>query len=116
MKRTLLTAVLAMVALALNPGLIAAEPLSASAIAQIQAIQAEKAARTPAQRKMDSQIIYALKKVRKTLPTPAANSLILGVTPDAKGMILVDLDADVTEALLNQIRDLGGEIVSSVPR
>jgi uncharacterized repeat protein (TIGR01451 family) len=116
MKRTLLTAVLAMVALTLKPGLMAAEPLSASAIAQIQAIQAEKAARSPAQRKMDSQIIYALKKARKTLPTPAANNLILGVTPDANGMILVDLDAEVTGAVLKHITESGGEIVVSVPR
>ena len=39
-----------------------AEALSASALAQIQALLTEKASRTPAQQKIDSQLIYEMSR------------------------------------------------------
>jgi hypothetical protein len=42
----------------------AAEGLSESALVQIRALQQEKASRTPAQQKLDSQLVYALRVSR----------------------------------------------------
>src|SRR5262245_36790756 len=45
----------------------AVEGISDNALAQIRAFQAEKLARTPAQQKLDSQIVYALRQSRNEL-------------------------------------------------
>src|SRR5258708_5495744 len=46
---------------------LAVEGISESALGQIRAFQQEKAARTPAQQKLDSQIVYALRQSRNEL-------------------------------------------------
>ena len=90
-----------------------AQPLSQNVIDQIAAISAEKAARTPAQRKIDSALLDA------THPSPYATSAIGGVRSavevDARGVTLVDIKAKVTDTLLAKIRGQGGTIVSSLP-
>lgn len=66
MKRTLMVPVALVCALALWPQapLRAAEGLSDSVVAQIQALHEEKASRTPAQLKLDSGLIYSLRRSR----------------------------------------------------
>lgn len=67
------------------------EPLSPEVLAQIAAIQQEKAARTPAERKISSRLLYAIKRQRGE-PLPAGLSLRLpSLAPDASGRIEVDI-------------------------
>ena len=93
-----------------------AEAIRDSALQQISALQAEKAFRTPAQQKMDSQLIYAIKESFKQAIAPGVTNLLVDVHPDAKGRVQVDLTATVTQGLLDFIQNSGGTIISSVPR
>lgn len=87
----------------------------AEMLRQIGIFHAEKAARTPAQQKMDSQLILGAKQARgQGLAGLPKFRVDLKVLPD--GRVLVDIDAKVTEGLLAQIKAGGGEIVSSVPQ
>ncbi len=75
---------------------------------QIEARLAEKAKRTPAQRKVSSQLLDARRAA--------------GARRQAKGMdtademVMVDIRADVTPAVLARIRALGGTVINSVAR
>jgi len=82
---------------------------------QIVAIQKEKGNWTPAQRKVDSHLVHRLKANRGQLP-PILAGIPSHVKFEADGRVLVDIDADVTVALLRQIESSGGTIVASVPR
>jgi hypothetical protein len=114
------TAALAVVMLWLWPEsrLTAQQPaavLSPQAIEQISALTREKQSRTPAQRKMSSQLIYALKAARRE-PIPAGLPAQFAL-PDAntRGVVL-DLRAAVTDRLLADLRALGGEILDARAR
>lgn len=93
---------------------LAQTQISASAAAQIQALLQEKAARTPAQQKLDSQIIY---NARKASGQAIANGIVSTFTPGvletSTGLIHVHIKADVTPDLLNAITGLGGKVQSS---
>lgn len=94
----------------------AAEPvkLSGEAIRQIEAFEAEKATRTPAQEKLDSQLIHAARIARgKRIAGVPAFQPALNVRRD--GRVLVDIDATVTDPLLAQIKAGGGEVINSFP-
>jgi uncharacterized repeat protein (TIGR01451 family) len=92
--------------------------LQASARAQIQALMGEKATRTPAQQKMDSNLIYALLRQRQ-------DSRLAGLTrmrvPSAAldGTMLVDVKAfspNGIKPILARLKSLGARIVSVQPR
>ena len=89
------------------------------AAARIAALLAEKAARTPAQRKISSDLL-AQAASGAAGPPPANRRLPADATPAAAEplapRVLVDIRADVTPALLAHVRDLGGVVVNSVPR
>ena len=72
-----------------------------------QSPAADKAARTPAQRKIDSQLLQALSRRRGE-----SGGLPSELRLDAKGRALVDISADVTPRLISKIRRLGGAVVS----
>lgn len=91
------------------------EGLSQSAINQITALEAEKASRTPAQLKMDSQLIYASMQAAGA-ETSAVAALQVNVGQDAGGNVLVDIDGVVSPSVLKQITKLGGAVVSSFPQ
>ncbi|MCY4587398.1 MAG: hypothetical protein OXB98_15275 [Bryobacterales bacterium] len=76
--------------------------LPAEAVRRIEELLGKKARRTPAQRKMGSQLLDALRKVRGQ---SAANE-----------MVTVDILTEVTPAVLARIRDLGGVVINNVPR
>ncbi len=86
--------------------------LSASVQAQIAALQAEKVARTPAQKKLDSQLVYAVKINRNQAIAQGVTQLQPSVQ-EANGRALVDIKSTVSPALLALIADAGGTIVSS---
>lgn len=66
--------------------------LQASAVSQIQALMSEKAARTPAQLKMDSNLVYALLRERRD-PRLAGLTRLRLPTPDPDGTMEVDVEA-----------------------
>lgn len=83
----------------------------AAAAARAQTPTDEKESRTPAQRKIDSQLLYALYERRgesRRRGTPKSD-----VEVDERGRVLVDVRARVTRALLARVRRMGGDIVSS---
>ena len=76
--------------------------LSARTVRQIQAILEAKQRRTPAQRKVDSQLLGEWQKARGR--------------PGADRVVTVDLRVEVTPEVLERIRELGGRVLSSVER
>src|SRR4029079_7875396 len=73
-----------------------------------------KESRTPAQKKIDSQLLYALKQKRGI--TKGVPSERIELELDQKGRALVDITAIVTPQVLAQIRKLGGEVTSKDAR
>ncbi|MDE2757345.1 MAG: SwmB domain-containing protein, partial [Acidobacteriota bacterium] len=76
--------------------------LSARTVRQVQAILQAKQRRTPAQRKLDSQLLQEWHKARGR--------------PGADRMVTVDLRVEATPEVLERIRELGGKVLSSVER
>jgi hypothetical protein len=74
----------------------------------------EKATRTAAQKKIDSQLLYALKQKRGETRGVPSDPIKLDL--DQKGRALVDITAIVTAEVLAQIRKLGGESISNDAR
>jgi len=93
--------------------------LPARAAQQIAALLAAKAARTPAQAKIGSRLLTEAAAVPGG-PGPAGSPQSAVAAPGAAGLrgdrVLVDIRADVTPAVLERIRELGGTAVDSVPR
>ncbi|HEX5059863.1 MAG TPA: S8 family serine peptidase [Kofleriaceae bacterium] len=87
--------------------------LPPSAVTQIEGLLAEKAARTPAQQKISSQLLYAARGTfaNALAPTkdPAKQITSLSQT-DARGRVLVDIKGDVSDG---QIQALGGVLVGT---
>lgn len=81
---------------------------------QIAELTAEKRARTPAQRKIDSQLLYALKQRRGE--TRGVPSEPVPIKLDAQGRTLVDITAKVSASLISKIKRLGVEVVSRSER
>ena len=149
----------AVLAILLLTGPAGAQQLPARAVRQIEALLAEKAQRTPAQRKVSTQLLEAQRTpAQPTVNSPlldeqrtptqqklnsqllddrrtplrkptAAGTFRLQVTdPDVNNeregtdgeandeRVMVDIRADVTPAVLKRIRDLGGTVISSVPK
>jgi hypothetical protein len=71
----------------------------------------EKRTRTPAQQKIDSQLLAAARSKRQGLATTQAD-----IVKDSMGRAEVDISAEVTDNLLETIRREGGEVVSSYPQ
>jgi len=87
--------------------------LSASVINQINALAAEKASRTPAQRKMSSQFIIALKQRYDDPLLRGLPMLKAAVEIEPDDTTIVDIKASVSPSLLSEIERLGGTIINS---
>jgi len=74
--------------------------LGANSRNQIESLSAEKAARSPSERKLDSQLIYALRLKRQQRVAPGLDRLESAVRPRPDGQVLVDLRARVEPELL----------------
>jgi hypothetical protein len=81
-----------------------------------QDVVKEKRERTPAQQKIDTQLLYALYRERGEAETKGVPTGELRVKFDEKGRALITVRARVTKALLARIEHLGGKIVSSSGR
>jgi len=86
------------------------QKVSPEAARQIADIAREKRARTAAQKKIDSQLLYALKQKRgETRGVPAGP---VDIKLDPQGRTLVDITARVTASLLSKLSKRGAEVVS----
>ena len=110
---------LLLAALALLAGLPGGEALSKGispqAAAQIRSIAADKEARTPAQRKLDSNLVYLSRAARGLPAVAGAPDLRAGIEADAQGGTIVEVSARVDDSLLEAIRALGGKVLDSRP-
>ena len=96
---------------------LAQDPIPAAGMAQIQAFIQEKANRTPAQQKLDSQIIYNSKMSQgQSITAGISATFTPGALESVKGLIHVDISANVSPALLNAITAMGGRVESSFPQ
>ena len=78
-----------------------------------QFMPSEKESRTPAQRKISSQLLYEIYRLRGEAAqkgVPEGDTL---VRVDEKTRALVDVRAEVTPALLEKVEKLGSTIVST---
>ncbi len=93
----------------------AAQAISQEAIAQIQALLAEKDARTPAQRKIDSNLLYTIKMNRGEPIAAGIGALQTVVDVGADSTTVVDIVAHQPDSLTDTIRSLGGEVIDLQP-
>ena len=91
---------------------VAADAISPTTQAQIESLMAEKAARSPAEQKMDSQLIYFAKRSRNQAITLAVPSLETDVRTNTDGHVLVDITATVSAGLLDFIVQSGGVVIN----
>jgi hypothetical protein len=77
---------------------------------QMQEISHDKSYRTRAQRKIDSQLLYALEQKRGKARGVPSETIKLDI--DAKGRALLDISAKVSTRLTSRIRQLGGTVIS----
>jgi Subtilase family len=87
------------------------QELSAQGLEQIQALLAEKESRTPAQRKLDSNLLYAARQSRGVDVAPGVRSLATGIRVDVRNATVVDVTAFVSDALLQRLQKLGAEVL-----
>ena len=83
--------------------------------AQLQALMAEKENRTPAQRKLDSALLFSAKMRRDEPITALTHRLAVSVSPDVVGRTTVEISAPVSTDLLQAIISVGGKVVATLP-
>ena len=81
--------------------------------AQKVGVGSEKRARTPAQQKIDSQLLYAIYRERGEAQAKGVPTGELRIKFDEKGRAFVSIRARVTRRLLAKVKSLGGEVISS---
>jgi hypothetical protein len=91
-------------------------PIEGDVARQIAALIDEKASRSPAQQKIDSRLLQAIREERgETLARGVASLERANVGRDADGRVILDLRASVDEKLIGELKRLGAEIISSFP-
>jgi hypothetical protein len=90
-----------------------AAPVRVAATQGTSALVQEKRDRTAAQKKIDTQLLYALYRERGDAEAKGVPPGELRVKFDAKRRAFVSIRARVTPSLLNSVKTLGGEVVSS---
>lgn len=93
----------------------AAQPLAPEAAAQIEALLAEKASRSPVQRKIGSQLLYAARMARGEPAARGVPYLRTALEYDAGGRVAIDVRGDVHDDLLEALEALGGSVVDVQP-
>ena len=93
-------------------------PIAKSAMEQISALLDEKASRSTAERKISSQLMYALHATQKQPSVALAkfyDRARNAISPGGNDMASVRISAHVTVGLLKQIEALGGTVIHSAP-
>ncbi len=91
--------------------LLAQDALSPSALQQIQAILEDKKTRTPAQRKVNSNLLYEARQMRGLPIAAGVPTLQTGIEVGPQGEVVVDITATVTNSVLDTIEKLGGRVI-----
>lgn len=115
LARRALSATLAATILATTAGVASAQEIATSALEQIAALVDEKLARTPAQQKIDSRLLYELGERRGGETLAEVPRMQVTRHADSAGRLLLDLEATVDEELLARIEALGGTVRSAFP-
>ena len=89
--------------------------ISPQAMAQIQALLAEKASRTATQQKVDSQLLYARRIARRQQVAQGVATLSVDVPTAVDGRVVVDVRASVTPALMQRLQSAGVTVLSAAP-
>lgn len=90
------------------------QKIGPEAARQIGELAREKRARTAAQKKINTQLLYALKQKRgETRGVPSAP---VDIKLDSEGRALVDITARVTAGLIPKLEKAGAEVVSQSAR
>ncbi|YCM46682.1 hypothetical protein V2O64_11690 [Verrucomicrobiaceae bacterium 227] len=108
MKRPI---ILALASAALLAGTAHAQETSTVVNPQINAIQAEKAARTPTQRKLDSQLLYLSRETAGLLAVVGAPDLESRVPLESDGRVVVDISAVPSPELSQALAAAGASII-----
>ena len=99
---------------ALGPG-GSIQAISDQAARQMNALIQQKLSWTPAQRKIDSQLIFESKKQKKQPIADGVDTLVTGIELDKQGRVLVDIKTSAARLLEPVIAKLGGEVASLFP-
>lgn len=105
-----------LVGISVSTPVVAQETFSDEALAQLGALLQEKASWTATERKMDSHLILESKQRLGKSIALGMPRLRTQARVDASDRALVDINATVTQDVLSAITQLGGEVLSSVPR
>lgn len=91
------------------------QAISPQAERQITALMAEKAARTPEQNKISSQLLYAVKMNRGEKIAEGVPTLEVSTQTDSDGKTVVDITGEIGGMLLEKLEEHGAEILTVVP-
>jgi hypothetical protein len=85
------------------------------ASAEIRSTQTpdEKESRTPAQQKIDTQLLYALYEMRGEAEVKGVPSEPIVLRKDSRGRVLIDIRSMLTQKLISLVKKSGGNILSS---
>lgn len=86
--------------------------IAPAVLAQIATLEQEKAARTDLQRRIDSRLLYAQRAATGRALVPG---LRMELPRSADGRYLLDVRAEVSEALVEQIKGLGADVLEADP-
>lgn len=78
---------------------------------QTELLIKEKNSRNAIEQKIDSRLLRAIRESQSKKTHPLMNTEPVNVNADSKGNLEVDIDADVTDLLINKIKNLGGLII-----
>lgn len=98
--------------------ILAQENIQPAVARQIKSLIEEKESRTANQKKMGSQLWYALKMERKQSITPLVPTLEVETVRDVEGLVAVDIKSKSTSInpILDFVKKVNGRIQSSHPR
>jgi hypothetical protein len=90
--------------------------IGAGAAQQIDALVQDKLLRTPAQKKISSQLLYTIRMLRGQPTAAGVPYLETDVEIDDNNNLFVDIRADVSNDLLARLRSLSVQITNSQPK
>jgi len=93
-----------------NPG-----ELSDSVVRQINALEEDKQARTPTQRKISSRLLYTARMLQGQSAAPGIPVLYTNLELDEQNNLFVDIRATVSDDLVQKLQSLGVRIIRSDP-
>ena len=108
-----------LVSTAITPGIRAQflNEISPEAMQQISALETEKENRTPAQQKINSALLYALKMERGEAIAPGVQTMSINVGATSDGQVTVIIVADSFDStFLDALNGMGVKIVASYPQ